>query len=114
MTTLPPTLPLTIVGRSPFDSIRLRWGGLSTLALGIGIPFTGEPAAIVLGILLITLGLATIILSAFGAKYWYDIPTPQRYIVGTGAIIGFLTFIVFIGGTYLTARIIQAFAQGSR
>jgi hypothetical protein len=99
-------LPCTINGRSPFDSIRIRWGGVGTLGLGIGLPFTQEPAGIVFGIALALLGLGTLIFSAFGSTFWYDIPTPQRYVVGVGAVIGFMTFIVFVGGTLLISTIL--------
>ena len=111
MTVLPPALPFTVSGRSPFDTIRIRWGGLGALGLGIGLLFTGAAAGVFFGILLAALGVATLVLSGFGAVYWYDIPTPRRYIVGTGAVLGFLTFIIFVGGVFLVASIVQMVAR---
>lgn len=102
----PSALPCTINRRSPFDPVRIRWGGVSTLALGIGLPFTQEPTGIVFGVLLATIGLATLILSGFGSNFWYDIPTPQRYVVGVGAVIGFMTLIVFVGGILLISTVL--------
>lgn len=107
MTVVPPPLPLTIAGRSLLDPIRIRWGGLGALCLGIGLLFTGEPAGAFFGVVLAALGIATWVLSSFGATYWYDIPSPQKYVVGTGAVVGFLTFIVFIGSFLIMASIIQ-------
>ena len=52
----------------------------------------------VFGSLFVFLGLTTWIFSSFGMKHWYDIPTPQRYVVGTGAVLGFLVAMAFIGG----------------
>jgi len=57
-------------------------------------------------VLLAIIGLATLILSGFGSNFWYDIPTPQRYVVGVGAVIGFMTFIVFVGGILLISTIL--------
>lgn len=111
MTTVPQQLPLTIAGRSPFDGIRIRWGGLGALGLGIGLFFTADPVGILFGIILLGLGLATLILSSFGSAWWYDIPVTQRYIVGTGAITGMLAFIVVVGGLFLTFWIIQMIAS---
>lgn len=111
MTATPSQLPLTINGRSPFDGIRLRWGGLGAVGLGIGLPFTAEPAGIVFGILFFGLGLATWILSSFGGTWWYDIPVPQRYVVATGAIIGMSIFIVFVGGFLVMAWVLTMFAN---
>ena len=106
-------LPLEFNGRSPFDGIRIRWAGLALVCFGVGLPFTAEPAGIVFGVLFLALGVATWLLSSFGARWWYDIPTPQRYIVGTGAIIGTLTFIVFVGGFLVIAWLITIFANSS-
>ncbi len=111
MTAVPLVLPLTIAGRSPFDGVRIRFGGLGGVGLGIGLFFTADPAGIFFGIVLLGLGLATWILSSFGGTWWYDIPTPQRYIVGTGAVTGMLIFIVFVGGFLLMAWIIQMVAS---
>jgi hypothetical protein len=106
-----PPLPLSVNGRSPFDSVRLRYGGLGSVGLGVGLLFTGQPAGIAFGLLLALLGSATWILSSFGMKHWYDIPTPQRYIVGTGAILGFFVCIVFVGGFLLLATVLQLIAR---
>jgi hypothetical protein len=109
----PPQLPLTIAERSLFDGIRIRWGGLGSFGLGVGLLFTEQAAGVVFGIVLILLGLATWILSGFGNVGWFDIPKPQRYIVGTGAVVGFLSFVVFVGGTLLVSRTIQMLARNA-
>lgn len=114
MSTIPPTLPLTIAGRSPFDGIRIRWAGLAAACFGVGLFFTADPAGIFFGVMLLGLGLATWLLSGFGNIWWFDIPTPQRYVVGTGAIIGLLTFIVFVGGLIVIGSTIRMAASGNR
>lgn len=111
MTTVPPSLPLTIAGRSPFDGIRIRFGGLGAAGLGIGLFFTANPAGIFFGIVLLGLGLATWFFSSFGSTWWFDIPTPQRYVVGTGAVTGMLIFTVTVGGLFVMAWIIQMVAS---
>lgn len=104
-------LPLTIAGRSPFDPIRLRWGGFGTILLGVLIVFTAEIAGIVFGIILILLGLATWRLSGFGRIGWFDIPAPHHYIVGAGAIIGFIFLNVFLLLWISTGKMIQMIAR---
>ena len=108
---LPMSLPLTISGRSPFDGVRIRWGGLGAVGLGVGLLCTAEPVGILFGAALLGLGLATWIMSGFGTTWWYDIPTPRRYIVGTGAIAGMLIVIFFVGGVMLAAWLVQMFAS---
>lgn len=108
---LPRRLPLTIADRSPFDPIRLRWGGLGCIVLGALITGTGEVAGIVFGILFILLGLATWLLTGFGGIGWYDVATPGRYVVGTGAIIGFLAVAGFLLGTILVAKAFILFGK---
>ncbi|MGE3795486.1 MAG: hypothetical protein AB7I38_16395 [Dehalococcoidia bacterium] len=109
--TAPRQLPLTISGRSPFDDVRIRWGGFGAVGLGIGLFFTVDPAGAFFGVILLCLGLATWFLSAFGSTSWHDIQLPQRYVVGTGAVVGMLIFIVFVGGFLLMAWIIHTIAS---
>jgi len=105
------SLPLTISGRSPFDGVRIRWGGLGAIALGVGLLCTAEPGGILFGAVLLGLGLATWIMSGFGSTWWYEIPIPRRYIVGAGAITGMFVVIFFVGGVMLAARLVQMFAD---
>jgi hypothetical protein len=63
MTAAHPSLPLTVAGRSPFDEVRVRWGGFGALAFGIGLLFSGTAGGIVFGILLAVLGGAALALS---------------------------------------------------
>lgn len=109
--TVPRQPPLTISGRSPFDDVRIRWGGFGAVGLGIGLFFTVDPVGVFFGVVLLALGLATWFLSAFGSTSWYDIQQPQRYVVGIGAVVGMLIFIVFVGGFFLTAWILHTFAR---
>lgn len=89
--------PLTIAGRSPFDGIRFRWGGVGDVLLGISlIGALHNGGAIVFGILFMVLGIATWIFSGFGKTSWYAMPTAGRVIAGTGSIIGLLfIYLVF-------------------
>lgn len=108
---VPWRLPLTMAGRSPFDPIRLRWGGLGCIGLGALITGTGEMPVIVFGILFILLGLATWLLTGFGGIGWYDINPPGRYVAGTGAIIGYLAVAGFLLGTILVAKAFILFGK---
>ena len=107
-----PSLPCTIAGRSPFDETRLRWGGVGAVLMGVGLLFT-EPAGIAIGLVMATLGVASLVLSAFGTKFWYDIPTPQRYVVGTGAVIGFVSFMAFLATGLLLYSFLQTWRSQS-
>lgn len=106
-------LPFTVADRSPVDGIRIRWGGLGSSALGVGLFFTADPVGIFFGFVLLGLGLATWILSSFGQTWWYDIPKPQRYVVSTGAVTGLVALVVFLGGFILVAWIIQLVARNT-
>jgi hypothetical protein len=46
----PPQLLLTIAERSIFDGIRIRWGGLGSFGVGVGLLFTEQAAGVVFGI----------------------------------------------------------------
>lgn len=104
-------LPLTIAGRSLVDSIRIRWGGAGAVGLGLLALFSGSAAGIFFGVLLLGLGVATWALSGFGSRWWYDIPTPQRYIVGTGAVIGMLAFSLIILSFFVISWILTMLAN---
>jgi len=85
--------PLTIAGRSPFNGIRLRWGGLGAVILGIALMFSmHNGGAIAFSVLLILLGIVTWVTTSFGRVYWYDIPMGFRVVAGAGSVIG-LAFI---------------------
>lgn len=110
---LPRRLPFTIAGRSPFDSIRLRWGSLGCAALGTVIIFAGGAVGVIFGILFILLGIATGWLTGLGKTDWYDVDPPGRYVAGTGAIIGFVFAWVFVLVWVTTGRVIQLIARNS-
>ena len=94
------TKPLTFGGWSPFDKIRLRWGGGGCIVLGIAVIGSGHSAAsTVFGLLFIGLGIATWILTGFGLRgqtefggewhsAWNSMSTGGRAVAGTGAVIG--------------------------
>jgi hypothetical protein len=111
MTTADHQLPLTIAGRSLVDGTRIRWGGFGAVGLGTGLLFTGEAAGIFFGIILLLLGLATWILSSFGSTWWYDIPTPQRYVVAVGSVVGMMAFTGFILCLMLISWMLTMFAN---
>jgi hypothetical protein len=91
-----PALPLTIAGRSPFDPIRLRWSGLGNILLGMGCAFgAGGVGGVVFGILFILLGIATWIITKFGAIPWHEVSGVSRVLVSTGAIIGTVFLYLF-------------------
>ena len=89
--------PLTIAGRSFFDGIRFRWGGVGAILLGVSvIGGLHSGGAIVFGILFILLGITTWILTSFGRRSWWDLSTASRAIAGTGSVIGMLfLYLVF-------------------
>jgi hypothetical protein len=77
------------------------------VGLGIALAVQGTPAGVLFGLLFVGLGLATWILTSFGLRYWYDVPPNLRhFVVGPGAVLGFLVAAVFIGGTLLVSRAI--------
>jgi hypothetical protein len=73
--------------------------------------FSGSAAGIFFGVLLLGLGGATWVLSGFGSRWWYDIPTPQRYIVGTGAVVGMLAFSVIALSLFVISWVMTMFAN---
>jgi zinc-ribbon domain len=99
--------PLTIGGWSPFDKVRLRWGGGGCIVLGIALIASGHSAgATVFGLLFIGLGIATWIITQFGTRgqaefngewhsAWNSMSTGGRAIAGTGAVIG-LVFVYLL------------------
>lgn len=101
------TKPMTIRGWSPFDKVRLRWGGGGCIVLGIALIGSGHSAgSIIFGLLFIGLGLATWILSQFGLRgqaefggewhsAWNSMSTGGRAVAGTGAVIG-LAFVYLL------------------
>lgn len=94
--------PFTFADRSPFDGIRLRWGSVGDIVLGIGlIGGIGGVGGITFGILFILLGITTLIITGFGRTPWYDMPVSARAIAGTGSIIGLAFLVLFLFWLFL-------------
>jgi hypothetical protein len=68
---------------------RRRWSGIGNLLLGAGCIFgAGGAGGVVFGILFILLGIATWIITKFGAIPWHDLSGVPLVLASTGAIIG--------------------------
>jgi hypothetical protein len=80
--------PLTIAGRSPLDSVRFRWGGGTTIVLGVILMINGGLGGIFFGIVLALLGVATWIFTRFGGLSWYELSPVGKGVAATGSIIG--------------------------
>ena len=106
------SLPLTIAGRSPFDPIRLRWGGGGTIVLGVVALAQGNAGGIIFGILLIGLGVGTWVVTGFGGTPWFALSSTQRGIAGPGAFLGLLFLYMFFGIFFLVIWVIKK-ATGS-
>ena len=105
-------MPFSIMGRSPFDSIRLRWQGAGNIILALYCLFgAGGAGGIVFGILFIALAVATWVITSFGSRNWYSIPPAERYIAGTGAIVGVTVIYVTFGIFFLTIWFIMLIAK---
>jgi hypothetical protein len=98
------SVPLTLAGRSPFDPIRLRWGGLGAVVLGVVLLFQGATAGVVFGIFFALLGIATWAVTRMGATSWLELTPLGKGVAGTGAIVGlgflvsfFLIFFLVVG-----------------
>jgi hypothetical protein len=99
----PASLPLTIKGRSPFDERRLQWQGTGSILLALYCMLgVGGAGGIIFGILFLLLALATWIITRFGFRDWYSIPTGQRIIAGTGSVIGLAILYLAFGVFFLT------------
>lgn len=104
-------VPLSVAGRSPFDPIRLRWGGLGGVGLGVALLCTAEPAGIVFGILFMLLGLATWLITSFGKTPWSALSPLAQGVAGTGSVIGLLSLLGFFLVAFLVFWAIQLFAN---
>lgn len=94
--------PFTFADRSPFDGIRLRWGSVGDIVLGIGlIGGVGGVGGIIFGILFILLGATTLIITRFGSTSWYEMPTSAQVFAGVGSIIGLVFLILFFFWLFL-------------
>ncbi len=107
------SLPLTIAGRSPFDPIRLRWGGGATTVLGLVACF--QPGGgFALGIPLLALGIGTLVVTGFGGTPWQALGSAQKGIAGTGSIIGLIFLYMFFGIFFLIIWVIKLATGGAR
>jgi hypothetical protein len=105
-------VPFSIMGRSPFDETRLRWQGAGNIVLALYCLFgAGGAGGIVFGILFISLAVATWVITRFGSRDWYSIPPTERYIAGTGAIIGVAAIYLTFGIFFLTIWFIMLIAD---
>jgi hypothetical protein len=100
------------MGRSPFDETRLRWQGAGNIVLALYCLFgAGGAGGIVFGILFISLAVVTWVITRFGSRDWYSIPPTERYIAGTGAIIGVAAIYLTFGIFFLTIWFIMLIAD---
>lgn len=104
------SLPLTVAGRSPVDPIRLRWGGGGAVALGVLAMFNGA-GGFVVGVLLALLGVATWVVTAFGATPWPALSSPRKAVAGVGVAVGLTFLYLFFGIFFLIMWIIRIATQ---
>jgi hypothetical protein len=108
----PTSLPCTIMGRSPFDEVRLRWQGAGNLLLALYCMFgVGGIGGVIFGILFILLAGATWTITSFGRRDWYSIPPNGRIIAGFGAVIGVAFVYIFFGIFFFTIWFIMLIAN---
>ena len=100
-------VPCTIFGRSPFDPIRLRWGGGGDLVLGVILILQGEPTGVAFGAVCIILGITVWILSGFGSIPFMALSTSNQRIVGIGAVVGVVFLYTFFICFFITLWTIQ-------
>jgi len=105
-----PQPPLTFRGISPLDGIRVRWAGSALVILGVVLFFQGV-AGVIFGILFFALGVAVWGLTHFGHYNWYDLSPASRWVVGSGAVSGFLLAEVFLLCSLFAARAVQFVAR---
>lgn len=110
----PQPLPFNIGGRSFADDIRLRWGGLGCVVLGVLASGTGGAPGIFFGLFLVALGVATWTITRLGRIPWHDIPTNTRWIAGAGSIIGNAFFLFFFLTFFLVAWFINTLANNTK
>jgi len=105
--------PFSIAGRSPVDSIRLRWGGLGSLGLGIALFSTGGPAGVVFGLIFVFLGVATWFWTGFGTRPWGQLPQHAKVLTAIGSTVGLLCLLAFFAVAFAIFWAIQAFADSN-
>lgn len=106
-------LPLSFAGRSPFDPIRLRWGGIGAVGWGAFFLSRGNPAGVVFGLLFLGLGVSIWLLTSFGRIPWNDLPSNKKAVVGTGAVAGLLFVYMFFAVWFAILWGIRVFAKNA-
>lgn len=111
----PPPPPLSFLGRSPVDGIRLRWSGIGNIALAMPCFFGIRNAGgIILGLMLIALAIATWAVTQLGRKDWYYLRPGEKVIAGIGATTGLGFLYLFFAAFWLVIGMLKLFTFFSK